>query len=138
ACPFQYLLQNVLRVQATRRPEDEWTITPLDRGRLVHLVLEAFFRALHDAGRLGPDDAFTPADHARLEAIASEVFAALEAEGRTGHPLAWENARAAILADLHALLEKDEAWRRAEGLVPTVFESSFGDPRVAEPWPAAR
>src|SRR5439155_18859151 len=65
-------------------------------------------------------------------------FAALEAEGRTGHPLAWENARAAILADLHALLEKDEGWRRAEGLVPTVFERSFGDPSAAEPWPAAR
>jgi ATP-dependent helicase/nuclease subunit B len=136
-CPFQYLLQNVLGVEATRRPEDEWTITPRDRGLLVHQVLDAFFRELRAAGRLGPGDAFGPGDHARIQAIAEAHFAALEASGQTGHPLAWENARAEILADLHTLLEKDEEWRRADGLSPTYFERTFGRTDVADPWPAA-
>ena len=53
--------------------------------------------------------------------IKREVFGDLEAEGRTGHPLAWENVRAAILTDLHELLERDQTWRDAEGLVPRRF-----------------
>ena len=134
-CPFQYLLVNVLRVQATERPEDEWTITPLDKGTLVHAVFERFFRELLAAGRCTPEDTFTRADHARLEAIAEELFQELEAQGRTGHPLAWENARAAILVDLHVQLEHDEAWRRDDRLVPALFERTFGDPRDPETWP---
>ena len=48
-CHFRYFLQNVLRVDATRRPEDEWTITPIDRGKLVHTVFERFFSELRGA-----------------------------------------------------------------------------------------
>jgi hypothetical protein len=136
-CPFRYLLQNVLRVEATRRPEDEWTISPLVSGRVVHAILDQFFRELHAAGRFGPGDAFTPADHARLDAIAEEAFAQLEAEGSSGHPLAWENTRAALRADLHTLLEKDEAWRLQEQLAPAGFEQAFGRIGQADAWPAA-
>src|SRR4029450_4945828 len=35
-CPYQYFLANVLRVESTERPEDEWTMTALDRGSFVH------------------------------------------------------------------------------------------------------
>jgi RecB family exonuclease len=135
-CPFRYLLQNLLKVEATRRPEDDWTITPILRGTLIHEVLNDFFRELRGAGRFGPGDTFTAADHARLDAIAEAAFGRLEAEGRTGHPLAWENARTAILADLHALLEKDEAWREEEKLRPALFERSFGEESEPDSWPA--
>ncbi len=135
-CHFQYFLQDVLRVGATRRPEDEWTITAVDRGSLVHDILERFFRMLFEAGRLRHGDRITAADHERLEEIASEVFAALEQRGGTGHPLAWENARAAIVVDLHELLEKDQAWRDADGLVPARFEQQFGRAEVPASWPA--
>ena len=136
-CHFRYLLQNLLKVEATQRPEDGWTITALDRGSVVHEVLEAFFHELVAGGRLGVGDAIADADHARIEEIAAEAFARLEAEGRTGHPLAWENVRAAILADLHELVARDQAWRAAEGLVPALFERSFGNPRDPDSWPAA-
>ena len=43
-CPFHYFMVNVLRVEATEHPEEAWTINPLDRGTLVHAVLEQFFR----------------------------------------------------------------------------------------------
>jgi len=45
SCPFQYLLVQVLRVQATDRPEDEWTITALAKGSLVHEVVTSGFLA---------------------------------------------------------------------------------------------
>jgi ATP-dependent helicase/nuclease subunit B len=136
-CPFQYMLVQVLRVEATERPEDEWTITPLDKGSLVHEVYEQFFRELVEQGRfVTPGDAFTTADHERLGEIAEVLFADLEAQGRTGHPLAWDNARASIMADLHTQLERDEAWRRNDGLVPAMFERTFGNSRDPETWPA--
>jgi RecB family exonuclease len=136
ACHFQYFLTDVLRVRATRRPEDEWTITAVDRGGVVHRVLERFFRELYDAGRLRGGDRITAADHERVEEIANEVFAELEQGGKAGHPLAWENARTAIVVDLHELLEKDQAWRDADGLVPARFEQRFGRPDDPDSWPA--
>lgn len=137
SCPFQYFLANVLRVEATEQPEDEWTITPADKGTLVHGVLGVFFRELLGQGRCTLDDTFTEADHARLDQIAAEFFHQVEAEGKTGHPLAWDNARAQILADLHAQLARDEAWRREDRLMPALFEQTFGDPHDPESWPAA-
>ena len=135
-CHFQYFLQDVLRIQASRRPEDEWTITAVERGSLVHDILERFFRMLFEAGRLRAGDRIAAADHERLDEIASEVFAALEQRGGTGHPLAWENARAAIVVDLHELLEKDQAWRDADGLIPARFEQQFGRAQESTSWPA--
>ncbi len=137
-CHFQYFLHNVLRVEATQCPEEEWTITPVDRGTLIHAVYEQFFRELLAAGRCTPGDSFTDADHTRLEEIAQERFQQLEDQGRTGHPLAWENARASILADLHAQMERDETWRRDDALMPALFEQSFGDDRNPDSWPPAR
>ena len=135
-CHFQYLLQDVLRVGATRRPEDEWTITALDRGHVMHKILERFFAELAEAGRLRDDDRLVTADHERLEAIATEELAELERQGATGHPLAWENARTAILVDLHELLEKDQTWRDADPLRPSRFEQRFGVPDDPKSWPA--
>lgn len=135
-CGFLYLLRDVPRVRATRRPEDEWTASALDRGSVVHHILERFYRALADEKRLRPGDSIGPADHDRLDDVAAQVFADLEADGRAGHLLAWENARAAILADLHELLERDQAWRDADGLVPIRFEQSFGRTDDPHSWPA--
>ncbi len=127
---------NVLRVEATERPEEEWTINPLDRGTLVHAVLEQFFRERFEAGRSSPEHLFTAADHARLEDIAQTLLLDLQVQGRTGHALAWENARAALVHDLHLELEREEAWRSeadAPG-TPSLFERTFGDSRDPETW----
>lgn len=135
-CPFQYLLVDVLRVQATRRPEDEWTITALDRGDVVHRILERFFRELHGHKRLRNGDRIAASDHESLEEIAAEVFAELEQTGQAGHPLAWENAKAAIVVELHELLEKDQSWRDADGLIPARFEQRFGRQDDPDSWPS--
>jgi RecB family exonuclease len=148
-CPFHYFMVNVLRVEATERPEEAWTINPLDRGTLVHAVLEQFFRERFEAGRSTPDSRFTSADHTRLEEIADAWLIDLQQQGRTGHALAWENARASVVHDLHLELEREEAWRqdeqeedkeaeqRVEGhalAAPALFERTFGDARDPESW----
>jgi ATP-dependent helicase/DNAse subunit B len=132
-CPFLYLMVNVLRVEATERPEDEWTVTALDKGSLVHAVLEQFFRERFEQQRSGP---FTTSDHDRLEQLAWTHLRDLEDQGRTGHPLAWDNARAVIVKDLHVLLEREDTWRTEDDLEPALFERTFGDSRDPDTWPA--
>ena len=135
-CPYRYFLANVVRVESTEKPEEEWTITPLDRGSLIHQVLETFFRERFEYGRSRADEPYGPIDHRQLEQIATLLMADLEAQGRTGHAVAWENARAAIVRDLHLQLDREEVWRLEEGLAPALFERTFGDMRDADGWPS--
>lgn len=137
-CPFHYYLERVLYVDPTERPEDDesWTILPAARGTLVHGILERFFAELLGSGRPSGSERYGPDDRMRLESIATHEFAGLEATGRTGYALAWENERRAILRDLHTVLTKDEELRSAMWL-PAYFEQQFGgvDPSS---WPAPR
>jgi hypothetical protein len=111
-------------------------VNALDRGKLVHAALEAFFRERHGHGRSTPDEPFSSTDHVRLDEIASELLVDLEAQGRTGHAVAWENARAALVRDLHLELEREEAWRLEEGTAPTLFECTLGMEHDPSTWPA--
>ena len=133
-CPFQFFLGRVLRVNATDRPEDGWTVDPLERGSMIHRILERFFKALKRTGRLEGLGEYSSADRKLLEDIAAENFADLERRGVTGHPLVWESTSAAIRADLRTFLVKDERWRREQHLQPRFFEQPFGMD-TPESWP---
>jgi ATP-dependent helicase/DNAse subunit B len=113
-----------------------WTIEALDRGSLIHEVLAQFFASLQEEVRPAPDEAYGPRDYALVEELAEAAFANCEARGATGHPLAWANARRAILADLRAFLAADRRWRAEQGARPGYLEQcfGFGDPTS---WPAA-
>jgi ATP-dependent helicase/nuclease subunit B len=135
SCPFRYFLGYVLQVERTTHPEESWTIDPLERGNLVHRILEEFFKTLHAQGRPRAGERYSAGDVGLIEVIAERHFAHVEELGKTGHPLIWQNARHAILADLRTFLAEDEAWRRSEGMTPAYFEQAFG---TGEPgaWPA--
>lgn len=136
-CPFQYFLGRVLHVEATENPEDDddWSVSPLVRGSLIHEVLDRFFRELQVVGRPTMDEEYVAADHARLDEIATAVFVELDTDGRVTHALAWANERDAILVDLHTLLAKDQEQRVRTRVVPALFEQSFGFDRP-DSWPA--
>jgi ATP-dependent helicase/nuclease subunit B len=125
-CPFQFFLGRVLHVDATERPEDGWTVDPLERGSLIHGILERFFKELHHRGELRGLGAYTMDQRELLERIASDAFADLERRGVTGHPLVWESTAASIRADLRTFLVKDERWRLDNGFEPRYFEQAFG------------
>ena len=132
-CPFSYLMNRVLRVEETERPEQkiEWSIGALARGALVHSILSRFFLQLQSDGRPAAREPYSAADQQLIEAIAKDEFAQLEAAGETGNPLAWENERHAILLDLQTFLRRDEGVR-SDGLVPSLFEQGFG--MGGDPW----
>ena len=131
SCPHAYLMEHVLRVEPVEQPEDIMQLTPLDRGTLVHEVLDRFLgevRTRADAGRPWSSD-----DHARLRTIAEEVSAETEARGLTGRRLLWHRDRRLILAELDAFLDADEEFR-ATGIATTLAtELAFGMPDTDAP-----
>jgi RecB family exonuclease len=136
SCPFRYFLGRVLEVEPTERPEDDesWAISAIDRGSLIHAILEEFFRRLLAVGRPAIGETYTQADRELLEQIAKQHFARVESLGQTGYRLAWLNEQTAIQLDLRTVLTKDEEFRATIAVRPEFFEQGFG---WAEGWPAA-
>jgi RecB family exonuclease len=129
-CPHGYFMQSILHVEPVERPEEIMQISPLDRGSMIHEVLDRFVR---------------DGDHARerLQAIAEEECAAAEARGITGRRLLWERDRRVILADVDAFFDADEAWRAERGAETLATELAFGFidaevPTVEVAWPDGR
>lgn len=128
-CPHRYLLEDLLRAQPIDNPEDELSITPIDKGNLVHRALERFIGevlARPAAERPRPTDAWTAGDRSRIQAIGVEECDRYEALGLTGRPIFWRRERRRILDDLDQALTHDEAHRHTFGTTPLAVELAFG------------
>jgi RecB family exonuclease len=97
-CPHAYFMQYLLNVEVVQEPERALEIDALDRGSLVHDVLDRFVRGVIAGG---------PRDRSTLLDIAEDVFAEYEARGVTGRAMFWRRDRARILADLERFLDED-------------------------------
>lgn len=129
ACPFAYLLHDVLGVEPVDNPEEELRISPRDRGELVHKVLELFIVSVLDvtSGAVPtPDQPWTDADHERLEVIAAGQFAEFAERGLTGRKIFWQRERPLILRDLHRILDLDSQHRLEHQTRPVAAELAFG------------
>jgi ATP-dependent helicase/nuclease subunit B len=129
-CPHAYLMQAILHVEAVDRPEEILQLSPLDRGSIVHDVLDRFVG----------DGAAT---RERLRALAEEACAGAEARGITGRRLLWDRDRRMILADLDAFARADERFRDARAAETLATELPFGLPSAANgavelQWPDGR
>lgn len=128
ACPFHYLVTDILRARPVERPEEQLELTPADRGLAVHAVLERFLDEVlvRAEGPPPPEQAWTTVDHARIDDLAAEVCAEVERRGRAGRPLFWVRDRRRIAADLHHILDLDSARRRQRRTRPVAAELAFG------------
>ena len=132
-CPYRYFLSNVLGIAPPEQPEEIATISPLDRGSLIHAVLERFVLAAQEQGAIPGHDRPWTEDHRRLlVAISNEEFREAEQRGVTGKPLLWEIAQAEILGDLSRFLEEDFKLRSKYGVAPHSVESAFGISRTQD------
>lgn len=105
-CPYQFFARHVIRASREEEPELVDRINALDRGSLIHRVLERFFR--------GGDRSLKA-----LFTIAEQTFSEFAESGRTGRRLLWELDRRQITEDLH------DWWRTfgsPDELEPTWFE----------------
>ncbi len=103
-CPHAFLMNHLLGVEVVDEPEKRLEMSPLDRGTLVHAVLEHFVAEQIAAGGRGP---WPPPAVSRLEEIAEEVFESFEALGRTGRGSAWRHDRERIRRDLLRFAAED-------------------------------
>ena len=127
SCPFRYFLGSVLRLGALEKPEDTTSISALDRGSLIHGILEKFIADCTVDGRLpAPGQQWRDTDRTRLMQVAEEQFSAAESRGVTGRPLLWDIARQDILDDLSTFLVEDSALRSRVGTGLTRVEAEFG------------
>lgn len=123
-CPYRYFLGRVLRVEEREEPRDDLQITPLDKGSLIHEILERFFE--QTPSQPAPGEPWSSADRNRLLTIAEERMEQAEAQGLTGRALLWERDRRRILNDLQTLLDADDDHRALHQVRQVAGELTFG------------
>ena len=135
-CPFRYFLSNVLGIAAPEQPEEVATISSMERGSLLHSILERFIRTAQQQRAIPASDQPWTDDHRRqLIEIAEQAFQEAEQRGVTGKPLLWELAKNKMLSDLERFLKEDAKLRRKHGVSPHAVECAFGFPEDEHPTP---
>jgi ATP-dependent helicase/nuclease subunit B len=122
-CPFRFFLRRKLGVRVLEAPERLVHIGALERGALMHAVLEGFFRPSGDTAGVTVLDA---AALRRLRTLANEQFERFALLGKTGKALFWDTERSQILRDLERYVGRDLTTLATEGLVPVAVELEFG------------
>ena len=132
-CPYRHFLGNVLNLSAWETPEDVLSISALEKGSLVHNILEQFIKEAIETTALSPREGWTPSQRDRLRKIAHKKFQEEAERGVTGRPVLWEVAQEDIMQDLERFLDDDERYRSDEGMKPshTEYEFGFDGPPVA-------
>jgi RecB family exonuclease len=127
ACPHAYFVQYLLGVRAVEEPGDEMAITAIDRGNVLHDVLDRFHREVI-AGQLPqPDQRGWSEDHrTRLTALFHETAARFEHSGRTGRAAYWEIDRQRLLHELMFWFDSDSDHVAARGARVVASEQRFG------------
>lgn len=145
SCPHAHLVEDILRAAPVENPEEALMITALEKGSLVHKVLEDFITAVLEGPAAQRPTPFTPwsdAHHHLIEELGRQACAHWEAQGLTGRPIFWKRDQRRILADLHDFLHHDDVHRAAHGTSPLAAELGFGfageGPPVSIPLPDGR
>ena len=111
-CPYRFFLSRILGLRGQPDAEEE-EISALDRGLLVHKILERFVGQDHRAEEA-------------LLALAAAEFADAELRGVTGYPLLWEMEKQAIADGLRRFFAADADWL-GETLAESRAEVPFDD-----------
>ncbi len=130
-CPFAFFLRNILRVESIEEPERILSIDPLQRGTLMHSLLQRLYSSLGEKGLLP----VSPARLGRIEDHASRFIRKFLDEYAScvpvGVPAFWEIDRKAITRAVMGLLSSEAGGE--EGLVPAFYEEPFGRAFEASP-----
>ena len=129
-CPHGYFMRHVLRVEPVDDADDDHRISPLERGSLVHRILERWLtEAITEGAVPAPGDPWPEQWRARLMAVGHEECDLLAARGLVGRQLYWGYDRGQILADLARFLDFDDDGRAGHRSRPAAAELAFGMPQ---------
>lgn len=127
-CPHKFLLGDVLRLGEVEEPDQTTSISPMDRGTLIHLVLQRFLSEQPEHGPV----LHGPGEEARLHGILDEECDRAEARGETGYELMWRYGRDEMGEDMSRWLEAERADPAFAELPLGDFEVGFGLPHPGE------
>ena len=131
-CPHAYFVRHVLRVEPIDDADDEHRISPLERGSLVHRILERWLaEAIAEGAVPAPGARWPESWRTHLLAVGEEECDRLAARGLVGRRLYWAHDRRQILADLVRFLDFDDEQRARHGSQPAAVELGFGMPHSA-------
>jgi ATP-dependent helicase/nuclease subunit B len=134
ACPHAYFVRYILGVYPVEDPEEQYRITPLVLGSLVHDVLDRWIQDALDNDRVPlAGEAWTEDDLTRLLDLGAEEADRLQAKGLVGRTIYWQRDRQVVLSDLAEFVEFDRHRRAANGARPIATELPFGMPHSSTP-----
>ena len=128
ACPYQFLLSAVYRLEPPRDIEPLQKLDPLTRGSIFHEVQARFFRALAGEGRLPVREADVAHALATLDGVIAAVASEYEDELAPAIDRVWRDEIADISRDLRVWVRRMAAEQAAQQWRPTYFEFAFGLP----------
>ena len=127
-CPHRYLFDHILHVEVVEDPDRALEMSALDKGTLVHKILEDFIQRAVDKG--APAGPWSDEHRRWLREIAEHHCLDAEARGTVGRALFWRRDKGRIIADLERFLEKDSEERMARAAVPIAAEMKFDDAAI--------
>jgi hypothetical protein len=119
-------MRYLLRVRPIDEPDDEISITALDRGTTHHAALDKFHSAVISGELPQPTDlGWSDVHRTALTTYFHEVCARIESRGRTGRPAFWADEQARMLADLLEWLDHDSDVVASRGSTVIASEKRF-------------
>ncbi len=127
ACPRKYLLARVLRLSEQRRPERITSIDGLERGSLVHRILERFVaEAIDDDDVPEPTEPWPEYRRLRLMELVDEEVKLARSRGVTGGEVHTEILRLELIREMNRFVHRDLEFRRRHRSRPIGTEYAFG------------
>jgi RecB family exonuclease len=125
ACPYQFLLASIFKLQPVEVPEPLQRLDPLTRGSLFHEIQACFFREMEGRGELPVTVASLATAHGVLHDVVTRASERWHDELAPAVERVWSDEIAAIKRDLRAWLEA--LARDGAEWLPKYFEYGFGD-----------
>lgn len=125
ACPYQFLLSAIYRLEPAEEPEPLQKLDPLTRGALFHEVQAEFLRALKTLGQLPVTGQTLPSALATLDRIVADVATKWKEQLAPAIERVWNDEIADIAKDLRVWAKR---LPDAGDWLPAYFEFSFGLP----------
>ena len=127
SCPFRYFLGRILQLPDSDDSEERHTISPVDRGTLVHRILQEFVNE-----RMETEGMSNTSQISLMRETAERNFRNIERTGYVGLPALWEMEKVSLTQALNRWLEEDRR-HREQGWKTLETEMEFGTSEDANP-----
>ncbi|MQG18370.1 MAG: hypothetical protein FI687_01130 [SAR202 cluster bacterium] len=126
-CPYQYFLNELIKIQPKNSDEETLFIDPKEKGSLQHKILEQFFKTvLSENTQPQINEKWNQKHQEVLTKIIEKNFSLWEEEGKTGKKIFWDFTKTEIRSTLATFLREEKKLREKFQVKLFDSEKSFG------------